>query len=99
MEDREEISRGLAEGVEFKEIAARLARDPSVVSQEVARHGGRCGYRAAAAQQSARARRSRHKTMAVDRSPRLRGRVQGVVAAGLVAGFDRGPVAERASRR
>ncbi len=32
LSDREEISRGLAEGVQYKEIASRLGRDPSVIS-------------------------------------------------------------------
>jgi len=59
MLDREEISRGLAEGLEFKEIAARLGRDRSVISREVARHGGRGGYRAASADQQATAARER----------------------------------------
>ncbi len=39
--DREEISRGLAEDLLFAEIAVRIGRDPSVVSRDVARHGGR----------------------------------------------------------
>ncbi len=43
--DREEISRGLAEDLLFTEIAVRIGRDPSVVSRDVARHGGRAGYR------------------------------------------------------
>jgi IS30 family transposase len=72
LSDREEISRGLAEGLRFGEIAARLGRDRSVVSREVARHGGRDGYRAAAADEAARAGRVRPKLLAVDRSPRLR---------------------------
>jgi transposase, IS30 family len=41
LSDREEISRGLAEGLPYKEIAVRLGRDPSVISRDVARHGGR----------------------------------------------------------
>ncbi|MFC8847838.1 helix-turn-helix domain-containing protein, partial [Micromonospora sp. NPDC057141] len=41
--DREEISRGLAEGLEYKEIARLISRNPSVVSRDVARHGGRAG--------------------------------------------------------
>ncbi|MDQ2710436.1 MAG: helix-turn-helix domain-containing protein, partial [Actinomycetota bacterium] len=45
LSDREEISRGLAEGLRYKEIALRIGRDPSVVSRDVARHGGRGGYR------------------------------------------------------
>jgi hypothetical protein len=37
---REEISRGLAESLEFKDIAVRIGRDASIVSREDARHGG-----------------------------------------------------------
>src|SRR4051812_32017289 len=51
--DREEISRGLAESLEYKEIGLRLGRDSSVISREVARHGGRERYRAAAAHEAA----------------------------------------------
>jgi IS30 family transposase len=72
LSDREEISRGLAEGLPFKEIALRLGRDPSVISREVGRHGGRVGYRAAAADEAACASRRRRKVFAVERSPRLR---------------------------
>lgn len=70
--DREEISRGLAESLEYKEIGLRLGRDSSVVSREVARHGGRERYRAAAAHEAACAGRERPKLFAVERSPRLR---------------------------
>jgi IS30 family transposase len=70
--DREEISRGLAESLEYKEIGLRLGRDASVISREVARHGGRGHYRAAGAQDAAHAARERPKLFAVERSPRLR---------------------------
>jgi IS30 family transposase len=70
--DREEISRGLAEDLTFAQIAVRIGRDPSVVSREVARHGGRQEYRAAVADERACAARARPKRLAVDRSPRLR---------------------------
>jgi Helix-turn-helix domain len=70
--DREEISRGLAESLEYTEIGLRLGRDPSVISREVARHGGRERYRAAAAHAAACAGRERPKRFAVERSPRLR---------------------------
>ena len=70
--DREEISRGLAEGLQFKEIGLRLGRDSSVISREVGRHGGRERYRAAAADTAACAGRERPKLFAVQRSPRLR---------------------------
>jgi DNA-binding CsgD family transcriptional regulator len=32
LSDREEISRGLAEGLQYKEIALQMGRDSSVVS-------------------------------------------------------------------
>ena len=70
--DREEISRGLAESLEYQEIGHRLGRDSSVISREVARHGGRARYRAAAAHEAARAGRERPKLFAVERSARLR---------------------------
>jgi IS30 family transposase len=46
MPEREEISRGLNSGESLRSIAGRLARAPSTVSREVARHGGRARYRA-----------------------------------------------------
>jgi IS30 family transposase len=70
--DREEISRGLAESLEYREIGLRLGRDSSVISREVARHGGRARYRAAAAHEAAGAGRERPKLFAVERSARLR---------------------------
>jgi IS30 family transposase len=45
--EREEISRGLAQGESMRVIAARLKRAPSTVSREIGRHGGRSNYRAA----------------------------------------------------
>ena len=65
LSDREEISRGLVEGLQFKEIARLVGRDPSVISREVARHGGRDGYRATVADESARAGRGRPKKLSV----------------------------------
>jgi IS30 family transposase len=47
--DREEISRGIATGVSFRQIGVRLGRAASTVSREVGRHGGRQWYRAAVA--------------------------------------------------
>lgn len=46
LEDREDISRGLAIGLPNKDIARSIGRDESVVSREIERHGGREGYRA-----------------------------------------------------
>ncbi|MEU4218059.1 helix-turn-helix domain-containing protein [Actinoplanes sp. NPDC026623] len=70
--DREEISRGLAEGLLYKEIGVLIGRDPSIISRDVARHGGRGGYRAVAADLRAATSRARPKLLAVERSPRLR---------------------------
>jgi IS30 family transposase len=44
--EREDISRGIASDSPLREIARRLHRAASTVSREVARHGGRSGYRA-----------------------------------------------------
>ena len=49
LREREEISRGLASGSSFREIAKCLERAVSTVSREVARHGGRPAYRASQA--------------------------------------------------
>ena len=70
--DREEISRGLAELLEYKDIAARIGRDASVVSREVARHGGRARYRAARADRAAARSRARPRARALDQRPVLR---------------------------
>jgi transposase, IS30 family len=79
LSDREEISRGLVDGLQYKEIAFGLGRDPSVISREVRRHGGREHYRAVAANDAARAGRERPKKLAVERSPRLRAVVAGLL--------------------
>ena len=39
LDEREEISRGIAGGESIRRIAASLRRSPSTVSREVARHG------------------------------------------------------------
>ena len=80
--DREEISRGLAEGLEYKEIGRLIDRNPSVVSRDVGRHGGRTEYRAVAADQAATDSRQRPKTYVVDRSPRLRAVVMELLKGG-----------------
>jgi IS30 family transposase len=51
--EREDISRGMASGSSIREIAGHLHRAASTVSREIARHDGRLGYRAYAADQQA----------------------------------------------
>jgi IS30 family transposase len=81
--EREEISRGLAAGLSLRAIAAGLGRSPSTVSREVARNGGRRGYRAARADQLAWARARRRKVCRLATRPVLRD----IVAAKLAAGW------------
>jgi len=49
LEEREEVSRGIAAGDSIRQIARRLDRAPSTVSRELARHGGPEAYRASEA--------------------------------------------------
>ena len=46
LEEREDISRGVASGSSIRAIASGLGRAASTVSREVTRHGGRSAYRA-----------------------------------------------------
>ena len=73
--DREEISRGIAQGQPQVVIAAQIGRDPSVVSREIARHGGRDRYRASRATRAAARARRRPKTRKLDARPELRAAV------------------------
>ncbi len=72
LSEREEISRGLAEGQSMRAIACWIQRAPSTVSREIGRHRGRASYRAAEADQRAwdSARRPKPCRLAV--RPRLR---------------------------
>jgi IS30 family transposase len=69
LSEREEISRGLAEGRSMREIASSIQRAPSTVSREIGRHGGRERYRATQADQKAwdNARRPKLCRLAVHR--------------------------------
>jgi IS30 family transposase len=49
LQEREDISRGIASGSSIRTIAKGLKRAVSTVSREVARHGGRTQYRASEA--------------------------------------------------
>jgi IS30 family transposase len=70
--EREEISRGLAEGVALRTIARRSGRAPSTISREIARHGGRLRYRAIRADERAWQRARRPKRCKLAASPHLR---------------------------
>ena len=61
LNEREEISRGLAAGHSLRAIAVALGRSPSTVCREVAANGGRRRYRAARADKDAWARAARPK--------------------------------------
>src|SRR6476469_60219 len=74
--EREEISRGLAGGESQTVIAARLGRDKSVISREIARNSRPDGeYRAVAAQLQAEERARRPKPRKLE-NPQLNARVQ-----------------------
>ena len=75
LSERESISRGLAAGMSLRAIARDLARAPSTISRELARHGDRAVYRATVADDRAldAARRPRRCLLAV--TPRLCGLV------------------------
>ncbi len=75
LEEREEISRGIAAGSSMRRIAASLGRTPSTVSREVRRNGGCGGYRANEADRRAWARGLRPKPCRLASHPGLRWRV------------------------
>jgi IS30 family transposase len=76
LEEREEISRGLAAGHSIRAIATRLGRCPSTICREVNNNGGRARYRAAAADQAALKRRKRPKPCKLATTPPLAGMVE-----------------------
>ena len=69
--EREEISRGLCAGHSIRTIAQRMSRAPSSVSREIARHGGRSGYRALAADAQAWRNAQRPKECRLAQHPAL----------------------------
>ena len=76
LEEREEISRGLAAGWSLRAIAAELGRATSTVSREVAANGGRGRYRASGSDQRAWSRATRPKTCKLAANPALRAIVE-----------------------
>jgi IS30 family transposase len=53
-EERESISRGLAQKISIREIAKRIERSPSTVTREIWRNRGKSSYRAFSASQRAK---------------------------------------------
>jgi transposase, IS30 family len=83
VEDREEITRGLAAGLSYRQIAALIGRDASVVSREVCRGGGRGFYRALRSDKAAAKARCRPKLHKLAHQGRLRETVLGMLGDGL----------------
>ena len=69
--EREEISRGLAQGYSLRQIARTLGRAPSTISREIARNGGQRRYRAFFASMAALKRALRPKECLLGRHQRL----------------------------
>ena len=75
VEEREEISRGIAAGLSLRSIARVLGRSPSTVCREIERNGGWRAYRAARADKRAWERALRPKRCRLACHGRLRWRV------------------------
>ena len=71
VEERDDILRGICENLSARVIAARLGRDRSVISREIARNGGRDGYRVHAAQERYETLKSRPKERKLEKNQRL----------------------------
>ena len=76
LEEREEISRGLAAGLSIRSIAEELDRSPSTVCREVNANGGRRKYRALQADRDAERRALRPKRAKLSQCRRLRTTVE-----------------------
>jgi IS30 family transposase len=88
LEEREEISRGVASGESLRSVASRLGRLVSTVSREVARNGGRLKYRAMRADQAAFRRARRPKVCKLAANPTLALMVEEKLGPVVVAGAD-----------
>src|SRR5947209_2863873 len=80
LNEREEISGGLAAGLSLRAIATGMGRAPSTVCREVNGNGGRRAYRAHTADRGARRRAQRPKTAKLARNRRLRSVVEAQLA-------------------
>jgi transposase, IS30 family len=75
LQEREEISRGLAAADSLRAISVRIGRSPSTVSREVKRNRGRQNYRAGAAERAALTRGQRPKPAKLAIHSKLRAEV------------------------
>jgi IS30 family transposase len=69
--EREQISRGRAEGPGVRAIARALERAPSTASREIARNGGALAYGLVCSNQAAQWRAARPKPCKLGQHPRL----------------------------
>ncbi len=76
LDEREEISRGLAKGLSATAIAAQLGRSTSTISREVNRNSTSTGYRAVRADRMAQARTRRTRPPKLAQHPALRAVVE-----------------------
>lgn len=79
LRDREEIFKGICEGLSARRIADRIGKHHSSVSREIDRNGGRTQYRPSQADKAAWERAQRPKTCVL----RQRARLRAYVIAGL----------------
>ena len=91
LEDREEITRGIAAHTSVRAIARSLGRAPSTISREIQRHAGRHEYRAARADAEAWGRAQRPKQCVLAQRPAL----CAAVAARLQLGWSPQQIARR----
>jgi IS30 family transposase len=90
LEEREEISRGIARGASARAIAGALGRSHTTISREINRCGGRRRYRAHAADREAWRRSRRPRATRLELCPELRRLVSGAPYGGSLPGADRG---------
>lgn len=87
VQDRAAIAKGLQEGCSLRRTADRIGRSVSVVSREIRRNGGKCGYQPVTADVKAQKRR----TLTKDPQDRCRSGPQGPGASGPEAFQDTPP--------
>ncbi|MEO9249296.1 helix-turn-helix domain-containing protein [Citricoccus nitrophenolicus] len=73
LQEREEISRGLAAGASYRQIGRRLGRPASTISREVAQNKGRARYRAIDADDRAWRKARRQQRPKLAKNPVLSG--------------------------